>query len=83
MTEAWHGSIPSFGKQLIRGRHMALHLHSFLPLAGIFPNGSSSVGRQRLVHMVAEQQARPAATSHELYPQELPSDADSLKDRQT
>jgi hypothetical protein len=36
------------------------------------------VGRQHLVHMVAEQQARPAATLHELYPQELPSDVDSL-----
>jgi hypothetical protein len=28
--------------------------------------------------MVAEQQARPVATSHELYPQELPSDVDPL-----
>jgi hypothetical protein len=51
---------------------------SLLPLAGIFPNRWSSVGRQRLVHMVAEQQARPVATSHELYPQELPSDVDPL-----
>jgi hypothetical protein len=54
---------------------------SLLPLAGIFPNRWSSMGHQRLVHMVAEQQARPAATLHKLYPQELPSDVDSLHGR--